>query len=52
MRVTVNLRDDGPYATAEDSEIASELGITVKKLRKNRAKQDLKDCPSFIFKHK
>lgn len=35
-----DLSDTGPYATAEDEELARDLGVSVSQLRTNRAEQD------------
>jgi hypothetical protein len=35
-----NLGDTGPYATAEDTQLAKELEISVEQLRKDRAADD------------
>lgn len=34
------LSDAGPYATPDDAELASELGLTVEQLRAQRAAED------------
>lgn len=37
----IDLSDAGPYATAEDQETADWNGITVARLRRDRAREDL-----------
>lgn len=39
----LNLRADGPYAAGDDKEVAKDLGITVRRLRHDRYKQELDD---------
>jgi hypothetical protein len=35
-----DLSDDGPYATAEDSEMAQAAGVSIAQLRRDRAAED------------